>query len=192
MNRTEKSAQIAEVKGKFDKAISVALVNYQGLTVEAVTELRRQFRKAGVEYKVVKNTVIRHALKDSPYQKLVGDLSADRKNGARAHASMRGMTGVAWSYTDPAAAVKVVDEFKKKGGDKVKTLEVKTGLVSGDLVASEVLGKMPGLKETQGMVVGLLQAPATNLYLTLLTPGAMIVAILEAHVEKLKAAGQTE
>ena len=112
MNRTEKTASITEARDRFDRAISVALVDFQGLSVETVTALRRAFRKAGVEYKVLKNTVIRHALKDSEYKVLVGDISKDRKNAAKAHAAVRGMTGVAWSYEDPAAAAKVVEDFK--------------------------------------------------------------------------------
>lgn len=190
MNRTEKTAQIGSVKGNFDRAISVALVNFQGLGVQAVTALRKEFRKAGVEYKVVKNTVIRHALKDGPYAKLVGDLSADRKNSTRAHTVLRGMTGVAWSYSDPAAAAKVIEKFKKDFGPKAEKLQVKTGLVSGDMIAGDALAKMPGLKETQGMIVGLMSAPAAQLYVTLITPGATIAAILEAHVAKQKAAGK--
>jgi len=192
VNRTEKSAQISEVKARFDKAISVALLDFQGLTVETVSALRREFRKAGVEYRVVKNTVIRHALKDSPYKSLVGDLNPERKNAAKAHAAVRGMTGVAWSNTDPAAPAKIVETFKKAQGPKADKLKVKTGMVSGDLVTGDVLAKMPGLKETQGMIVGLLSAPAAQLYVSLITPGAMIVAILEAHMKKLEAAGKTE
>lgn len=190
MNRTEKSAQISEMKGRFDKAVSVALLNYEKITVEQVTQLRREFRKAGIEYKVVKNTVIRHALKDSPYQALIGDLSPDRKNAPKPHASVRGMTGVAWSYGDPAAAVKVIEKFRKALGDKAPKLDVKTGLVGGRMIAGEVLGKMPGLKETQAEIVGLLMAPGANLYATLLAPSIHIVALLDTWVEKRKAAGE--
>lgn len=190
MNRTEKTAQIDTVKGNFDRAISVALVNFQGLRVDAVTALRKEFRKANVEYRVFKNTVIRHALKDGPYATLVGDLKTDRKNGARAHAVLRGMTGVAWSYGDPAAAAKVVEKFKKDFGPKADKLQIKTGLVSGDMVAGDKLAKMPGLKETQAQIVGLMLAPASQLYVTLITPGATIAAILEAHVAKQTAAGK--
>lgn len=192
MNRTEKTAQISEVKDRFDRAISVALLDFQGLTVEMVTALRREFRKAGVEYKVVKNTIIRHALKDSPYKTLAGDLAVDRKNAAKAHAAVRGMTGVAWSYTDPAAPAKIVEAFKKASGPKADKLKVKTGMVGGDLISGEELAKMPGLKETQGAIVGMLMAPGANIYLSLVAPGAMIVAILEAHIAKLKADGATE
>lgn len=191
MSRTEKTAQIAAIKGKFDKAVSAALIDYQGLSVETVTALRREFKKNGVEYKVLKNTVIRHALKDSPYQSLVGDLSRAPKK-AKAHAAVRGMTGVAWCYGDPAAAVKIIQAFKKTAGPKADKLNVKTGMVSGDLIDGESLGKMPGLKDLQGMLVGLLQAPGAQLYTTLLGPGAMIVAVLEASIEKRKAAGETE
>lgn len=189
MNRTEKTAQIATVKSNFDRAISVALVNFQGLSVETVTALRKEFRKAKVEYRVLKNTVIRHAIKDGPYAKLVGDLRSDRKNSTRAHAVLRGMTGVAFSYEDPAAAAKVIEKFKKDAGPKAEKLQVKTGLVSGDMISGEALAKMPGLKETQAQVVGLLVAPAAQLYAALITPGAMIAAILEAHVAKQNAAG---
>jgi large subunit ribosomal protein L10 len=191
MNRTEKSALISEVKVKFDKAISVALLDFQGLTVETVTNLRRAFRKNGVEYRVLKNTLIRHALKDSPYKTLVGDISPDRKNAAKAHAAVRGMTGVAWSYTDPNLPAKIVQDFKKEVGEKADKLKVKTGMVGGTLIGGEDLAKMPGLKETQGQIVGMLDAPASNLYAMLIMPGVQIVGILEAWVEKRKAAGES-
>ena len=186
MNRTEKTALIADAKGRFDRAISVALVDFQGLSVETVTALRRAFRKNGVEYKVIKNTIIRHALKDSPYKMLVGDISKDRKNAAKAHVAVRGMTGVAWSYEDPAAAAKVVAVFKKEQADKAEKLKIKTGMVGGALVAGDALAKMPGLKETRGQILGMLQAPAANLYATLLAPGIQIVAILDTLEWKSK------
>lgn len=188
MNRNEKTAQIQKVKGNFDKAISVALVDFQGLTVESVTELRKEFRKAGVEYKVIKNTLIRHALKGSPFSTLIGDLSADRKNSPKPHAAVRGMTGVAWSYGDPAAPAKVIEDFKKKKAEKAAKLKVKTGLVGGDLISGDALAKMPGLKENQAAIYGQLLAPSTHIYASLVMPGAYLVALLEAHVENLKKA----
>lgn len=190
MNRAQKTEQIGKAKERFDRAISITLVNFQGLTVETVTALRREFKKAGVEYRVVKNTVIRHALKDSNYKTIIGDVGPDRKGaGKRPHDSLRGMTGVAWSYTDPAAAVKVVEAFKKDKGAKADKLSVKTGLVAGQLIDGETLGKMPGLKETQGMILGLIEAAGSNLYLTLQMPAITICAILDTWVEKQKAAG---
>jgi len=188
MNRTDKTASIGEAKERFDRAISVALVDFQGLSVETVTALRRAFRKAGVEYKVLKNTVIRHALKDSEYKVLVGDISKDRKNAAKAHAAVRGMTGVAWSYEDSAAAVKVVEDFKKEHADKAAKFKVKTGMLGGKLVEGAALAKIPGLKETRAEIYGLLTAPAAQIWFSLVAPGAQIAAILDAWVEKQKAA----
>jgi large subunit ribosomal protein L10 len=181
MNRTEKTALIADVKGRFDRAISVTLLDFQGLTVETVTALRRAFKKNGVEYKVLKNTLIRHALKDSPYKVLVGDISPTRKNAAKAHAAVRGMTGVAWSYEDPAAAAKVVETFKKEQAEKAEKLKVKTGMVGGNLIAGDALARMPGLKETRAEILGMIMAPGAQLYATLLAPSIQIVAILADH-----------
>jgi len=189
MNRTQKTTQIAEVKSRFDRAISVALLDFQGLTVETVTALRNEFRKAGIDYKVVKNTVIRHALKDSQYKILVGDLSPTRKNAPKAHSAVRGMTGVAWSYEDPAAPAKIVEQFKKDLPEKALKLKVKTGMVGGSLIEGDVLARMPGLKETRAQILGLIQSPAAQIYASLVLPGAQIAAILDAWVEKQKAAG---
>jgi len=192
MNRTDKTALIADAKERFDRAVSVALLNFQGMTVETVSELRRAFRKAGVEYKVLKNTVIRHALADSPYKQLAGDLAKDRKGDVKAHVALRGMTGVAWSYEDPAAAAKVVETFKKERAEKAQKLAIKTGMLGGQLIEGDRLAKIPGLKETRSEILGLILAPGANLYAALVVPGIQIVAILDTWVEKQKAAGGAE
>ena len=105
------------------------------------------------------------------------------------------MTGVAWSYEDPGAAAKVIEKFHKDEGDKVKTLKdtlkAKTGMLSGELISAADLAKVPGLKETQAMLVALMQEPGVSMYQSLLTPGLMIVALLEAHVKNLEAKGET-
>ena len=67
MERATKKVQIGEIKGRFDRMVSAVFLNYQGMTVEGVTKLRDEFRKAGVEYKVVKNTLVKQALKDASY-----------------------------------------------------------------------------------------------------------------------------
>jgi large subunit ribosomal protein L10 len=187
MNRTDKSSEIAAVKANFDRAVSVALLDFQGLSVETVSALRREFKKRGIEYRVVKNTLIRHALKDSPYKSLVGDIQETRQNRPKAHQALRGMTGVAWSYGDPAAAAQVVEAFKKANAEKAAKLNVKTGMVGGELIKGEALAKMPGLKETQGHIVGMLDAPAAQVYAMLLMPGITIAAILDTWVEREKA-----
>ena len=65
MDRTEKQTAIVELKERFDRMTSLVLLDYKGINVETVTKLRAEFRKAGVEYKVAKNTLVKQALKGS-------------------------------------------------------------------------------------------------------------------------------
>ena len=96
--RTGKTSEIGEIKTKFDKMTSMVLLDYKGMNVETVTKLRTAFRKAGVEYRVVKNTLVKQALKGT---KLYDVLDKH----------LAGMTGLAWSYEDPSAAAKVLKDF---------------------------------------------------------------------------------
>src|SRR5580658_1457501 len=98
---------------------AAVFLDYKGMTVENATKLRTEFRKAGVEYKVCKNTLVKQALKDKAYVKQVAQ-------------SLRGMTGIAWSYEDPSAAAKVVKAFRKEAyGEK---LQIKAGLIEGSVL----------------------------------------------------------
>src|SRR5262249_57237044 len=107
---------------KFERMTSAVLVDFKGLDVEAVSKLRDEFRKSGVEYRVVKNTLVRHAISHHGWAKKLGD-------------SLVGMTGVAWSYEDPSAAAKVVKAFRK---DHEK-LKVKAGLIEGQGPSGEAV-----------------------------------------------------
>ena len=69
MDRATKDAQIGEIKARFDKMTAAVFLDFKGMTVEHVTKLRAEFRKAGVEYKVVKNTLVKHAIKGQPYER---------------------------------------------------------------------------------------------------------------------------
>src|SRR5208282_1697873 len=119
-----KTTQIGEIRSRFDKMTAAVFLDYKGMTVEAATKLRVEFRKAGVEYKVCKNTLVRQALKN---EKFVDQLSP----------SLAGMTGIAWSYEDPSAAAKVVKAFRKETiGEK---LQVKAGLVDGTVLSAQAV-----------------------------------------------------
>ncbi len=93
-NLERKKVQVAEIKEKFDKAQSAILVDYRGLTVEEVTELRKNFREAGVEYKVYKNNLMKLAIKDTAFEGLNADLV--------------GPSAVAFGYDDPVVPAKIV------------------------------------------------------------------------------------
>src|SRR5258707_10759486 len=114
MERTEKEKQIGEIKTRMQKMTAAVFLDFKGMSVENATKLRSEFRKVGVEYKVVKNTLGKHAIKGSPYAEKLGK-------------ALVGMTGIAWSYEDPSAGAKVVKAFKKDAaGDK---LTIKAGLI---------------------------------------------------------------
>lgn len=186
MNKTQKTEEIAWVKARFDESIAAVLVNFQGLDVAAVSRLRRDFRKSGVEYKVVKNNLIRHALRDSAYNGLIGKLERVGANKTH-HASLRGMTGVAWCKEDPSAAAKVIVSFKKDAGPKAAKLAVKAGYIGGEVRdgawVEDHMSKLPNLKETQAMLLATMQAPAQQMVGVLSAPARNLVTVLQNWVD---------
>jgi large subunit ribosomal protein L10 len=186
VNKTQKTEEIAKVKERFDASIAAVLVNFQGLDVATVSKLRRDFRKGGVDYKVVKNNLIRHALDGSAYQHAIGKLERVGANKTH-HASLRGMTGVAWCKEDPAAAAKVIVAFKKDGGAKAAKLAVKAGLIGGEVRngqwVEDEMSKLPGLKETQAMLLATIQAPAQQVVGVLSAPARNLVTVLQNWVD---------
>src|SRR5690606_36683937 len=136
-------AQMAEVIGwvkeKFDKATAVVLVNFAGIDVPSITELRNRFRAAGVEYKVVKNRLIKQALKGGPLE-----------GHAELNQSLTGMTGVAGSFEDPSAAAKIITKFRKESDGNEK-LQVKGGIMEGGFLTAQrveqELATLPGKDE---------------------------------------------
>ncbi len=169
--RQGKTQLIGEVKGKFDKMTSAVFLDYKGMTVEQATALRASFRKAGVEYKVVKNTLVRHALKDQAYVGKLDDV-------------LVGMTGVAWSYEDPSAAAKVVKAFKKDAGEAGEKLKVKAGLIDGSVLDANAvenqLATMPGKDELRAQLLATLQAPLSQFVMLLNAPAQNFVYLLAA------------
>jgi large subunit ribosomal protein L10 len=95
MDRAVKTEQIGQIRARFDKMTAAVFLDYKGMTVESATKLRAEFRKAGVEYKVCKNTLVKQALKGSPYaDKLFGHAPKSATSGPGV---LTGMTGIAWS-----------------------------------------------------------------------------------------------
>ena len=167
--KTGKTQLIGEVKGRFDKMTSAVLLDYKGMNVENLTKLRAHFRKAGVEYKVVKNTLVKQALKDSAYGTKLNDV-------------LTGMTGIAWSYEDPSAAAKVVKAFKQNEGDAGAKLTVKAGMIDGTVLdksaVEEQLANMPGKDELRATLLATLQAPLQQFVMLLNAPAQNFVYCL--------------
>jgi large subunit ribosomal protein L10 len=175
MERADKEKVVESVKATFDKMTSAVFVDFQGLNVEQVSKLRDEFRKSGVDYRVVKNSLVRHAVSHHPWGKKLDD-------------TLVGMTGVAWSYEDPSAAAKVVKAFRKDH-DKLK---VKAGLIDGQvLTADQVesqLATMPGKNELRSMLLATMQAPLTQFVQQLAAPSQNFVYLLAAQ-EREKGGG---
>ena len=112
-NIEAKKGVVADIRQKFEKAQSAVLVDYRGLNVAEDTELRNQLRKAGVEYAVLKNTMINLAVKDMG----IDDIKAH----------LEGPTAVAFGYEDAVAPAKVLSEFIKKS----KKMTIKCGVCDG-------------------------------------------------------------
>lgn len=191
MNKDQKSAEISAVRERFENSVAAVLVDFKGLNVASATKLRREFKKAGVEYKVVKNSLIRHALKDSAYKSIVGSL--ERGTLRTQHKSLIGMTGVAWCKESPSAAAKVIEEFKKNAGAQAKAVNVKAGLLGSQVMEAAwveaEMAKLPGLKETQAAVLATIMAPAQQTVAVLNAPAQNLVFALQAWVRKLEEQG---
>jgi large subunit ribosomal protein L10 len=149
-NLGPKEAVVNEVKEKLSKANSVILVDYKGINVEDVTELRKRFREAGVDYKVYKNTLFKRAAAELGIEAL------------REH--LQGTVAVAFGVNDTVAPAKTLNQFAK---DKPKTpLAIKAGYVEGKLMDAEgvkKLGDLPSREVLIAMVLGGLQGSIRNL-----------------------------
>ncbi len=174
MNRSDKEAIVAEVAEKLKRATAMYIADFTGLTVEEETELRREFRKAGIEYRVVKNTLAKKALErvsgyDRVYEKLIGP------------------TGIAFSYDDAVAPARIIKKFSEKSGKlalKVAVLE-KQVFEGAQL---DQLSKLPTRKDLMAGVVRSLQAPISGIAGALAAVMRDLVYAIDAIEKKKKAA----
>ena len=138
-NLEMKKTVVAGIKEKFEKAQTVLLVDYRGLTVAEDTELRNQLRKAGVEYAVLKNTMISRAI--------------EGMNVDEMHASLEGPTAVAFGYEDMIAPAKILSDFAKKS----KKLTIKCGVCDGAYLNAdgvEALASLPSKEVLIAKIMG--------------------------------------
>lgn len=143
----KKETLVQAAAEKFESATSVVIVDYRGLTVEEVTNLRKQLRDAGVEMKVIKNSILSRAAKK------VGLDGLDEV--------FTGPTAVAFSNDDVVAPAKIIDEFAKDA----KALEIKGGVIEGKVSSVEqitALAKLPNREGLLSMLLSVLQAPVRN------------------------------
>ncbi|HEY6561957.1 MAG TPA: 50S ribosomal protein L10 [Polyangiaceae bacterium] len=167
MLRSEKVTAIDEIKDRFSRMTSAVFVDFTGMTVEEVSKLRANFREKGVEYKVVKNTLVRQALGSAPFVETLRPV-------------LRGMTGVAWSFEEPSAAARVCKEFRREN----EKLVVKAGLLEGQVLDGKAvenqLATLPNKDEARAMLLATMMAPAQHMVMLLNAPARNFVGVLAA------------
>ena len=169
LNKEEKIRIVSELKEKFEKARGVVFTDYRGLNVEEMTEMRNSLRSAGLEYKVVKNTLAKLAAADTDIE-AVKDI-------------FNGPIGIAAGYDDPVLLLKKVLEYSK-ANDK---LEIKGGVVEGGVCSPEQIKAISGLPPREvllSMLAAGMQAPATKMAGLLNATLAQFVYALEALKDK--------
>jgi large subunit ribosomal protein L10 len=161
MNRSQKENIVNELKTQFETNSLVALVDYKGITVEEINEVRRSFEKEGLQYFVRKNKLILKAV------------AGTEREGLNQY--LKGMTGIILSGEDAIAAAKVIRETVK--GFKGKTFNLKGGFFDGDLLDAKSVEKVADLpskeellcillrtlQEGPRQVLGVIQGPARDL-----------------------------
>ena len=167
MQKDAKQAVVDDVKDLFGRMSSAVFLDYGGMNVEEVSDLRIKFRERGVTYRVVKNTLIKHAVSGESYSDALGPV-------------LKGMTAIAWSFEEPSAAARVVKAYRKDN----EKLEIKGGLLDGEVLDGKAvenqLATLPSKDEARATLLATLMAPAQQLVMLLNTPAGNLVRLLKA------------
>lgn len=171
MKKEEKVESIDEVAETVSRSTAMYFTDFSGLTVEQATDLRRELRKAGVEYKVAKNTLIKKALErvtgyDKVYDKLVGP------------------TGIAFAFEDVVAPAKVIDKFV----DKHHKLSLKVAVLERQVYDGKRLkeiAKLPSKKELMASILGCIQSPLAGVPTVINAVMRDLVSVIDEVGKKL-------
>lgn len=144
-----KQQTVAEITEKLKNSESLVIVSFTGITVEKITELRAKFREAGVDYCVLKNTLVRRALADLGIEGLDDVLEGPS----------------AFAFGDAVNPSKIITEFIDADKENVKKMQVKAGLINGQVIDEKgirALAKLPSREVLIAKMMGSLNAPITN------------------------------
>ena len=170
--RSEKEQVVSELHEKFSKARVAIVAEPKKIDVATVTELRKQFRDQQIEYRVVKNTLAKRAIKGTEAEVL--------------DALFEGPTALVVGYDDPVSPAKVLFEFMEKKKDR---MTVRGAMLDGkllDAAAVEQLAKLPSLEALRAILAGVINRPAQMLATVISQPGVSVARVVDARREALE------
>ncbi len=163
MPTQQKIEEVARLKEKFEKAVSLVLADYRGLTANEMVELREKFTKQGLDYRVVKDTLAKIAAKEAG----IGDLSD----------LFSGPIGVAIGYDDPGVAFKISDECRRTYAPRY---QLKGGVFEGAVVAEKDVVRYATLPSREQLLA--------KLAMLLKSPMRALAVVLQAKIRELAVA----
>ncbi len=169
MKREDKRRVVADLNQRMRQAKVAILTRFVGLNVEKMTQLRRELRKASVEYRIVKNTLLRLAVQGTE-KELLGS-------------KIEGPVAVAWSNADPVAPARVLAKFAKDSAQLQILVAYSDGRLWGPAEIQQWV-TLPSLEELRGKILGLIQVPASRLVRLLATPGTGLAQVMKAKSEQ--------
>lgn len=170
MNRTDKSAVIDRLREALADTPAVVVADFNGLTVEQSTNLRSESRKLGIHYEVVKNTLARVAIADTPKEDM--------------QVLLKGNSAIAFHPEDPSAAAKLLREFAKSN----KKLVIRGGWVDGQVLDADgvqTLSTLPGKDELRAKLLSVFNGVPTKFVRTLNAASTTFVQVLMAREQQL-------
>lgn len=165
MDRSQKEELVSQMRDTLQKATSVIVAHQTGLTVAEATQLRRDMRGAGAEFKVLKNTLAQIAVKGTNLEGM--------------NSYLQGPTALGYSQ-DPVAAAKVLSKFAERN-DK---LSIVGGFLDGqvlDAMAVKALANLPSLNELRSKIIAVISTPATKLAVLTKEPARRVAYVLAAR-----------
>ena len=161
----EKQAIIAEVNETAGQALSAVMANYRGVSVAGMTELRKTAREAGVQVRVIRNTLAKRAFEGTEFECM--------------SEAMLGPNILAFSLKDPGAGAKIFQKFAKENEDfEIKALSIGGKLLPADHI--DAMAKLPTRDEALAMLMAVMQAPITKLARTLNDVPAKVTRVVAA------------
>lgn len=170
MDRQTKEQVVGEIRETFDNVTSVIVADYRGVDVPTVTQIRDEFREAGCGYRVLKNTLVKIAIKDTDLEPM--------------SALLAGPSALMWSTESPSAAAKVAVKWAKE----TKAFEIRGGFFGGEVLDTagvDQLSKMPDKPELQAKLLMTFIAAPTDFVRTLAAGPTNFMYLLKARERQL-------